>query len=173
MQNEKTEGVNDEQRNGCGKTLKTETRRANEQATKNLVRRRNKLIWLKQNNNKESTLRSYTYQALDWLPCIFWMTTQYILDDVVLRNFLDIVACQFPSEWTIFSSFFICRFSIHGQVISIMITSFFTLSMTYASMRFARQTDVHLTKWSTLFVDQQFGRFELGALLKDRVNQHC
>ena len=44
MQNEKTEGVNDEQRNGCGKALKTETRRANEQATKNLMERRNKLI---------------------------------------------------------------------------------------------------------------------------------
>ena len=44
MQNEKTKGVNDEQRNGCGKTLKTETRRANEQGTKNLMGRRNKLI---------------------------------------------------------------------------------------------------------------------------------
>ena len=60
--------------------------------TKKLMRRRNKLIWDKQNNNKENTLRSYTYQALDWLPCIFWMTAQYILDDVVPRNFLDIAA---------------------------------------------------------------------------------
>ena len=44
MQNEKAEGVNDEQRSGCAKTLKTETSHANEQATKKLMRRRNKLI---------------------------------------------------------------------------------------------------------------------------------
>ena len=44
MQKERTEGVNDKQRNGCGKTYKTETRHANKQATKTLMRRRNKRI---------------------------------------------------------------------------------------------------------------------------------
>ena len=43
------------------KTYKTETRHANEQAMKKLMRRRNKLIWHKQNINKENMLRSYIY----------------------------------------------------------------------------------------------------------------
>ena len=48
MQNGKTEGVNDDQRNQCAKTYKTETRHANGQGTKKLMRRRNKLINLRQ-----------------------------------------------------------------------------------------------------------------------------
>ena len=62
MQNGKTEGVNDEQNKTDvhAKTCKTETRHANDQATKKVMRRRNKVIWNKQNNNKENTLRSYT-----------------------------------------------------------------------------------------------------------------
>ena len=42
---------------GWMRSKETETRHAKEQATKKLIRRRNKLIW--QNNNKENTLRSY------------------------------------------------------------------------------------------------------------------
>ena len=44
MQNEKAESVIDEQRHGYVKTSKTEKRHANEQATKKLMRLRNKLI---------------------------------------------------------------------------------------------------------------------------------
>lgn len=40
----------------------------------------------------------------------------------------------------IFSSVFICRFSIQGLLISIRITAFFTLSMTCASIRFAQSS---------------------------------
>ena len=42
---------------GWMRSKETETRHAKEQATKKLIRRRNKLIW--QNNNTENTLRSY------------------------------------------------------------------------------------------------------------------
>ena len=46
MQNGKTEGVNDEQNKTDvhAKTRKTETRHANDQATKKVMRRRNKVI---------------------------------------------------------------------------------------------------------------------------------
>ena len=67
MQNEKTEGVNDEQYvKMMYENLQTETKHANEQTKKKLMRRRNKLIWHKQNNNKENTLRSYNIISQEW-----------------------------------------------------------------------------------------------------------
>ena len=74
MQNEKNEGVNDEQRRGCAKTKKTETRQANEQATKKLAEKQTNLTQTEQQLNKENTLRSYTvldhYQHLCTRPYV-------------------------------------------------------------------------------------------------------
>ena len=49
--------------NGCAKTYKTETRHGSEQATKKLMRQRNKLHWHKQNNDKKKHAKIIHFPA--------------------------------------------------------------------------------------------------------------
>ena len=102
MQIEKCEGVSDERRSECAKTWKTETRHANEQATKKLIWRRNKLILHKQNNSKEKNAKvlQWTEEVLPLLKKMFftfgWVAIpQSHLDvgiDIPLREWMNYIA---------------------------------------------------------------------------------